>query len=394
MKKFGNIKQRSSFLPIATSAAAFGLIVSIALYQLYVKDQNSRYQYQQLSEQNRRIQQDLESTTAKLMALESQDQYQINQSLQHTMNQTRQVFSQAVSVYEKLTEVHKPSLEKDFASIMNDLSNLNYATASTKLAKLNADIDQSLAAAQALKSIDLASLTVTNAPPGSGYQRQRVSVDGKEYVVDIVAADLNSTRVIVDTASDADCRDNCPVLPLATYAARNGAYAAINGTYFCPASYPSCAGKTNSFDLLVMNKNKTYFNSDNNIYSSNPAAIFSGSSVRFVAHAQEWGRDTSVDAVISNFPLLVSNGQTQFAGDDDPKKSSLGHRAFIANKGNMVYIGVVRAATVAQSAQVLQAMGMDHAMNLDSGGSTALWAGGYKVGPGRDIPNALLFIKK
>jgi len=30
----------------------------------------------------------------------------------------------------------------------------------------------------------------------------------------------------------------------------------INGSFFCPADYPTCAGKTGSFDLLVMNKNK------------------------------------------------------------------------------------------------------------------------------------------
>lgn len=213
-------------------------------------------------------------------------------------------------------------------------------------------------------------------------------------MVDIIAADLNSTKVIVDTASDSDCKDNCPVLPLATYVSRNGAFAGVNGTYFCPQSYPSCAGKANSFDLLVMNKNKVYFNSDNNVYSTNPAVIFNGSSIRFVAHAQEWGRDTGVDGVISNFPLLIINGQTQFGGDGDPKKSSLATRPFIAAKGNMVYIGVIRGVTVAESAQVLAAMGMEHAMNLDSGGSTALWAGGYKAGPGRDIPNAILFVRK
>ena len=39
----------------------------------------------------------------------------------------------------------------------------------------------------------------------------------------------------------------------------------------------------------------------------------------------------------------------------------------------------------------MKAMGMNNALNLDSGGSTALWHGGYKVGPGRGIPNAIIF---
>ena len=83
-----------------------------------------------------------------------------------------------------------------------------------------------------------------------------------------------------------------------------------------------------------------------------------------------------------------------FGGDDDPKKGSRGNRSFVANKGNTVYIGVVHNVTVAESALALQALGMENALNLDSGGSTALWAGGYKVGPGRNIPNAILFIRK
>lgn len=31
---------------------------------------------------------------------------------------------------------------------------------------------------------------------------------------------------------------------------------------------------------------------------------------------------------------------------------------------------------------------------LDNGGSTALWSGGYKVGPGRNLPNVILFVSK
>ena len=36
-----------------------------------------------------------------------------------------------------------------------------------------------------------------------------------EFLVSIVAADLASTRVIVDTASNKDCGNDCPALSLA-----------------------------------------------------------------------------------------------------------------------------------------------------------------------------------
>jgi exopolysaccharide biosynthesis protein len=184
------------------------------------------------------------------------------------------------------------------------------------------------------------------------------------------------------------------VLNLADYVSRSGAYAGINGSYFCPASYPSCAGKTNSFDTLVMNKNKKYFNSDNNVYSVVPIAVFSSGSARFLGNTKDWGRDTSVDGVIANYPLLLTSGNVNFSGSDDPKQGSKGPRSFIGANGSKVYIGVVSNATVAEAALVLQALGLKDALNLDSGGSTALWSGGYKYGPGRGIPNAALFVKR
>jgi hypothetical protein len=232
---------------------------------------------------------------------------------------------------------------------------------------------------------------INNAPPGSGYSRQSVKTDTGTFTVSLIAADIGSTKVIVDTASTSDCGSNCPALSLSDYVSRNGGWAGVNGTYFCPKDYPSCVGKENTFDLLVMNKDKYYFNSGNNVYSTNPAVIFGSGYIRFVTSGSEWGRDTGVNGVLMNYPLLVFNSNIVFGGDEDPKKGSKGSRSFVANKGSTVYIGVVHSATVAESARVMKAMSMDNALNLDNGGSTALWHGGYKVGPGRAIPNAIIF---
>ena len=144
-----------------------------------------------------------------------------------------------------------------------------------------------------------------------------------------------------------------------------------------------------------MNKNKFYFNSGNNVYSTNPAVIFGNGWIRFVAHTSEWGRDTGVDGVLSNFPLLVFNSSITYSEPGDNKMSIKSSRGFVANKGNIVYIGVVFNATVADSAKVIKAMGMENAINLDGGGSTALWyQGSYKAGPGRNLTNSILFLKK
>jgi exopolysaccharide biosynthesis protein len=258
-----------------------------------------------------------------------------------------------------------------------------------ELSQLTQQTDKSAQNVLGTTSIPTSSILPTN-----GYVRQKVVTDRGTFTVSIVAANLNSTRVIVDTASDSSCSNDCPVLSLRDYVTRSGAYAGINGGYFCPSSYPSCSGKKNSFDTLLMNKKKVYFNSDNNVYSTVPAVIFSGGSARFVGQSLEWGRDTGPDAVLANYPLLIQDGGIRFTGSGDGKLNGKGNRSFVGSRDNYAYIGIVQNATVADVAVVLKTMGMRNALNLDSGGSTALWSGGYKFGPGRGIPNALLFVRK
>lgn len=333
-----------------------------------------------------------------LTQLKNEDQYLKNIKLEKDIKEIETTYTRTVTLYEKLLDLKDisdktDSFDKSFASIITFLSKRNYASASASLAALNKQIDDEKTKIASSFSIPK-NVPSSNTPPSSGFSQQQVQTDVGTFLVSIVSADMGSTRIIVDTASESDCKDNCPVLSLSDYVSRNGAYAGINGSYFCPASYPSCAGKTNSFDTLLMNKNKKYFNSDNNVYSTVPAVIFLGSGMRFVGQSLEWGRDTGVDGVIANQPLLLSGGNITFGGGSDPKQGSKGARSFVGNKGNTAYIGVVYNATVAEVAHVLKALGLDGALNLDSGGSTALWSGGYKVGPGRNIPNAILFVRK
>jgi len=364
----------------------------------------TKSQVRVLSSEKEQLTSNLTITQKSYQALKNQDQYKINQQLKKDVDKTHTEYTDSISSYEKIMDLRvqkqkTDDLEKLYASIVKNLSDLHYATAESILADLDGKIkkindDLAAAAAQSAGGSGGPPPPVNNTPPSGGYSFQSVQTDGGTFSVAIISADIGSTRVIVDTASDGDCHDNCPVLSLGDYVGRSGAFAGINGTYFCPADYPSCAGKTNSFDLLVMNKNKKYFNSDNNVYSNNPAFIFGSGFVRVVGRALEWGRDTGVDAVISNYPLLVAGGTIVYSDNPDPKFNSKGPRGFVAHKGNTVFIGDVYNATMGDSAKVMKALGMDDAMNLDEGGSTALWYGGYKAGPGRNIPNALLFVRR
>ncbi len=386
------------------------IILTICLYSLcatvftvhYVLQINSaRNQIQILAAEKNKINNKLSFAQKEYSDLKNQDQYVINQQLEKDIYNIHTSYASLSASFEDIADLKAQKqninkLEDLYVGIVKDLSDLNYASAESKLTSLNEQIkkiNNDLVAANTT-SVANVSATVSNVAPNSGFSYQLVKTEIGDFTVSIVAADLNSTRVIVDTASDSDCRDSCPVLSLGDYAGRSGAFAGINGSYFCPASYPSCVGKTNSFDTLVMNKNKKYFNSDNNVYSTVPVAVFGSGFARFIGRSLDWGRDTGVDGVIANQPLLLSGGNIAFGGNDDPKQGSRGSRSFVGNKVSTVYIGVVYNVTVAQAAYVLKALGLENALNLDSGGSTALWYGGYKAGPGRNIPNAILFVRR
>lgn len=392
------VKNKQTIFGIIGLITAFGSLVAAT----YLANQNSTLKKANADtvKEIKNTSAELEQTTKDFEEFKNIDQVKINENLNKTVNNVENTYQKAVSSYEELlklkekTDENLDKLDELYARALSELSELEYATAEATLDELNKNIStelQKIAESQAPK----VTAPESNAPPGSGYSRQYVNTDqAGQFLVSMVAADLSSTRVIVDTATDSDCGNECPVLSLAEYISRNGAYAGINGSYFCPATYPSCQGKTNSFDLLAMNYKKTYFNSDNNVYSGNPVVIFGDGYIRFVSSGSEWGRDTSPNGVLMNYPLLLMNGEVRFGGDDDPKKGSKGGRSFVANKGNTIYIGVVHSATVAESARVMKALGFENAMNLDDGGSTALWSGGYKVGPGRSLPNVILFVSK
>lgn len=390
------LKLKRILLFIVLPACIF-LTAIILLLNQTVKTQNELTLSQG---ENSSLSKDIEKIRKDFEILKNTDQVKRNNELENTIKEIEKTYKDTIYSYEAMVDLpattkELPNYRKSFAKVLKLLSEKNYSSGAAELAVLKSAVEKEKASlVSASGGIDITTLTNTANPPGSGYQRQAVSALDSTYIVDIVAGNLSSTRVIVDTASDSDCHDNCSTLPLATYVSRNGAYAGINGSYFCPAEYPSCAGKTNSYDTLAMNSKKTYFNSDNNVYSTVPLVAFGSGFVRFVGQSSGWGRDTGVDGVLANQPLLLSGGNITFGGDSDPKKGSKGNRSFVSSKENTVYIGVVRNATVAETAHVLKAMGMEGALNLDSGGSTALWSGGYKAGPGRNIPNAILFVNK
>jgi hypothetical protein len=229
-------------------------------------------------------------------------------------------------------------------------------------------------------------------PPGSGYSNITVSTTRGNFSISIVSIDMTGVRMITDTANENDCGSDCPVMPLADYISKNGAFAGINGSYFCPPDYADCAGKKNSFDYPVFNTRLgRWINAEKLFWNDRSMIYQEGGQMRFRRDAKS---GASGSAAIVNAPGLVEGSNVIV--ESFPLTStqrSKGTRGGIGIRGNTVYLVIARSADVIDFAHIFKSLGATDALNLDGGGSTALWFGGYKAGPGRLLPNAVLFAR-
>lgn len=298
-----------------------------------------------------------------------------------------------ISEYKK-SGVNVTQVEKDMSGATDLLVTGKSVDLRTLITKLDGNLEKNLATKKEedkKKAAAAASVPVTNSPAG-GYSRITVTTSGGNFVTDVIKADLGSTSVITVTGNDGNCDNNCNVKPLADYIAEESGYAGINGTYFCPPDYSGCSGKVNAYDFPVYStRYGKWINADKLFWNDRGMAAFSGLSPRFCANAS--GCDNgAISAGIVNYPTLVSGGNVVVNTGGLPASltQTKGLRGGIGVKGSEIYLLVVRGATVADEAEVMKALGIEHGLNLDGGGSSALYYGGYKVGPGRLLPNAIV----
>src|SRR5207244_3187080 len=104
---------------------------------------------------------------------------------------------------------------------------------------------------------------------------------------------------------------------------------------------------------------------------------------------------SAVNAGISNYPALLAAGAVvDSSAQQSPTQMQRATRGAIGVDGTYIYLAIVPSASVTETAYVMQSLGARDALNLDGGGSAALWiAGSFKVGPGRQLPNAIVLTK-
>src|SRR3989344_860855 len=209
----------------------------------------------------------------------------------------------------------------------------------------------------------------------------------------VATFNLGSITVVTDSAYDDDCGNDCPAKPLASFILENGGRAGLNGTYFCPPDYSWCSGKLNTYDFPVWNnRKKKWMRADTLTWGGRGMMVFRGGSAQFFPCAACVGAPSDITGGIVNYPSLISGGQDVL--DEGPLTDNLkvnkGTRSAIGFGGGKLFLVVARAANMRDLVNIFHALGATDALNLDGGGSSALYDGGYKAGPGRNLPNAII----
>jgi len=244
------------------------------------------------------------------------------------------------------------------------------------------------------------------ATPNSSWRLWNVQTSRGPFTANVVAVNLANPKLHIYTLTGSayDCTNNCPVAPLLKYVQRVQGFAGINGTYFCPADYAGCAGQTGTYFWMVYNTVRhTFVNAYQNKFNTGPLVAFDTENHwHFWREARDWPGlavfeaqyQTKLTALISNGPALIVNRQVVVKSSelDTKQRTVKSNRSGLGFKGKNAYLIVASGATVLDLAAVMDYFKMEYALNLDGGGSSALYyIGKYRVGPGRQIPNALLF---
>lgn len=235
--------------------------------------------------------------------------------------------------------------------------------------------------------------TPVSTPSSSPSTSQSITTTKTIGNFSVLTFDLASTTVVTDTADNNDCANNCPTKPLATYIAENGGRAGMNGTYFCPADYASCASKVNSFDFAVWNnRQKKWINAQTLFWNGRGMFVFRPGSAQFFPNQSSIGAPSDITGGVVNYPSLLAGGQVVLdeGSLSDNLKITKSTRSGIGMGSGKLFLVVARSANMRDMVNIFQSLGATDALNLDGGGSVALYNGEYNVGPGRSLPNAII----
>ncbi|MEI8361189.1 MAG: phosphodiester glycosidase family protein [bacterium] len=239
----------------------------------------------------------------------------------------------------------------------------------------------------------------------SSYERKTVKTSLGDFVTDIVMIDLANPnlKIITETADNGNCKVNCKAKQISSFIEQHNAFAAINGTYF-----DTSRSKLNYYFFPVYNSRlKKFINEDQlKWWTTGPIMVFDMNNKFYYFKDSrdfksvkefEIKNGVKIQAAIGNKPRLVEEGMNYLIDweVDQKQREVKTLRNAIAYKQGKLYLVVTQKSRIQDLAEVLTTLGMEYGLNLDGGYSTALFYDDkIKLGPGRDIPNAILFSYK
>lgn len=184
----------------------------------------------------------------------------------------------------------------------------------------------------------------------------------------------------------------------------------INGAYFSPRDYTGQPDTTSAVRIMNgdWNAYSKYFPDTgvNGIFwfSESWSAmlvqnnIYSDKTLR--DNYNSW-RILEIENGIANFPILLANKKSPIARYNrawliTEKMKVLGTKSFICRTAkNDIKMGTVEKISMMHLSEFIRKFWCIDAINLDNGGSLALYDDGkYIVGPGRNIMDAFVIVKK
>ncbi|OIP95427.1 hypothetical protein AUK40_06030 [Candidatus Wirthbacteria bacterium CG2_30_54_11] len=244
----------------------------------------------------------------------------------------------------------------------------------------------------------------------SEYAAGTVNTAVGSFTYKMVKATITGTTVKTFSGEPSECVTNCQTQALQTYVQYGGGFAGMNGSYFCPPDYAYCGGKVSAYDTPLWDWDRqSWINWSNKDWDHRAAITFVGGTPSSY-WAGWWSNNgdgtfntwhdsippsSGITAGIFNYPMLIHNSAIIASADntDTKQRDQKGRRGAIGYNGTHLMLVVAENATVIDLAYIMQSLGATNSLNLDGGGSSALYAeGGYQVGPGRSLPNAIVLV--
>ncbi|MFA5031023.1 MAG: FG-GAP and VCBS repeat-containing protein, partial [Patescibacteria group bacterium] len=155
-----------------------------------------------------------------------------------------------------------------------------------------------------LRSYGATITSTENASGGSNssWEQKTVSTSDGSFSVRLVKVKLTNTNLKIRslTGSSKDCYGvPCVTRSLASYVTQVNGFAGINGSYFCPGDYASCAGQAGSFYWLWYNSVTGIFsNSYQNQFNQGPVIAFDTQNrYYYYRTAKDWPGKTTFESV-------------------------------------------------------------------------------------------------